>query len=88
MIPQARSLAPCSRRDGALGQLPRGALEVAIAASLLLFVLRMHASTILAFGDSEALYASYALFPQPAYLDHPGLISVVARWLLFFGRRQ
>ena len=33
------------------------------------------------FGDAEALYASYALHPQPAYLDHPGLVGFVARAL-------
>jgi 4-amino-4-deoxy-L-arabinose transferase-like glycosyltransferase len=49
--------------------------------SALLLLARMAAARTLAFGDSEALYASYALFPQPAYLDHPGLISVVGRWL-------
>lgn len=49
--------------------------------SLLLLLSRMAAARALAFGDSEALYASYALFPQPAYLDHPGLVSAVARWL-------
>jgi len=49
--------------------------------SVVALAVRFHAARTLGFGDSEALYASYALFPQPAYLDHPGLIGSVARWL-------
>jgi hypothetical protein len=56
-------------------------LSGALLASVLLLLLRMAAARALAFGDSEALYVSYSLFPQPAYLDHPGLISAVGRWL-------
>jgi hypothetical protein len=41
--------------------------------------LRLVAADRVGFGDSEALYASYALHPQPAYLDHPGLVGLVAR---------
>jgi hypothetical protein len=55
--------------------------RLAIALSLALFVLRVTLATSTGFGDSEALYASYALFPQPAYLDHPGLVGLVARWV-------
>ncbi len=40
---------------------------------------RLIAAGRVGFGDSEALYASYALHPQPAYLDHPGLVGLVAR---------
>lgn len=40
--------------------------------------LRFMAMKKVGFGDSEALYASYALHPAPAYLDHPGLIGMVA----------
>lgn len=61
--------------------IPGGLLRAAILTSGLLLLLRLHATKTLAFGDSEALYASYALFPQPAYVDHPGLIGVVARWI-------
>jgi hypothetical protein len=50
-----------------------------LAASATLLAVRLLASATLGFGDSEALYASYALHPQPVYLDHPGLIGVVAR---------
>src|SRR5580698_11427148 len=52
------------------------ALRAATAAFL---ALRLVAAARVGFGDSEALYASYALHPQPAYLDHPGLIGSVAR---------
>jgi len=57
----------------------RGPLAALSAASALLLAVRLYAATRVGFGDSEALYASYALFPQAAYLDHPGLIGVVAR---------
>jgi hypothetical protein len=49
------------------------------AVSAALLALRLVASGRVGFGDSEALYASYALHPQPAYLDHPGLIGGIAR---------
>ena len=50
-------------------------------ASLVLLATRLHAATVVGFGDSEALYASWALHPQPAYLDHPALVAVLARAL-------
>lgn len=50
-----------------------------LAASVLLFALRLWAATRVGYGDSEALYASWAVHPQPAYLDHPGLVGLVAR---------
>jgi hypothetical protein len=43
-----------------------------------MLVVRVLAAHRIGFGDSEALYASYALHPQPAYLDHPGLVGVFA----------
>ena len=46
--------------------------------TLLLFAARMYAARLIGFGDSEALYACYALHPQAAYLDHPGLVGVLA----------
>ena len=49
--------------------------------SATLLVVRLFAASRVGFGDSEALYAAYALHPQPAYLDHPGLIGIVARTL-------
>ncbi|MDB4945322.1 MAG: hypothetical protein JWP97_4856 [Labilithrix sp.] len=49
-----------------------------LVASLVLLGLRLYAATVVGFGDSEALYASYAAHPQPAYLDHPGLVGVIA----------
>ncbi|MBX3181616.1 MAG: glycosyltransferase family 39 protein [Polyangiaceae bacterium] len=53
----------------------------AILGSLVLLGLRLWLGTRVGYGDAEALYASYASFPQPGYLDHPGLIGSVARWL-------
>jgi hypothetical protein len=47
--------------------------------TLVVAVARLVAAGRVGFGDSEALYASYALHPQPAYLDHPGLVGVLAR---------
>jgi hypothetical protein len=41
--------------------------------------LRLYAAAHVGFGDSEALYAAYALHPAPAYLDHPGLVGLFAR---------
>ncbi|MBV9946457.1 MAG: hypothetical protein JOZ69_06395, partial [Myxococcales bacterium] len=50
-----------------------------VAISVAFLGVRVIAATRVGFGDAEALYASYALHPQPAYLDHPGLVGVVAR---------
>lgn len=47
--------------------------------SAVLLGLHVYAATKVGFGDSEALYASWAIHPQPAYLDHPGLVGVLAR---------
>jgi hypothetical protein len=54
-------------------------LRWAFGISLLLLALRLDLAGKVGFGDAEALYACYALHPQPAYLDHPGLVGVVAR---------
>lgn len=56
-------------------------LRLAVLVSAALFALRLHVARVTGYGDAEALYASYALFPQPAYLDHPGLIGALARWI-------
>jgi hypothetical protein len=50
-----------------------------VVASAVLVALRAVATSLVGFGDAEALYASYAQHPQPAYLDHPGLIGLAAR---------
>jgi|GEM_PF-459189 len=50
-----------------------------LAVSVVLFGLRLWAASRVGFGDSEALYASWAVHPQPAYLDHPGLVGLAAR---------
>lgn len=49
--------------------------------SLVLLATRLYATTRVGFGDAESLYACYALHPQPAYLDHPGLVGTFARIL-------
>jgi hypothetical protein len=55
----------------------------ALATSVGLLAIRLYAAGRLGFGDAEALYACYARHPQPVYVDHPGLIGVIAR---AFGR--
>jgi hypothetical protein len=58
------------------------AFAVTLAAiSTLGLGLRLYAAARVGFGDSEALYASYAMHPAPAYLDHPGLVALFARAL-------
>ena len=52
-----------------------------LALSAVALAVRIHAAHSVGFGDSEALYACYALFPRPAYLDHPGLVGLLARAL-------
>lgn len=56
-------------------------LRWALVGSVALLFLRLDIARRTGFGDAEALYACYALHPQPAYLDHPGLIGVIARFL-------
>ncbi len=59
----------------------RHVLRWAVVLSLGLLALRLRLAELVGFGDAEALYASYALHPQPAYLDHPGLVGAVARFV-------
>jgi hypothetical protein len=56
----------------------RPELTALAGVSILLLVVRLLAAARVGYGDSEALYASYALHPAPAYLDHPGLVGFVA----------
>lgn len=49
--------------------------------SLLFLALRGYAATYVGFGDAEALYVTYGLHPQLVYLDHPGMVGWVARFL-------
>jgi hypothetical protein len=56
-------------------------LRWAVSASAVLLAVRLYAADRLGFGDAEALYASYALHPQAVYVDHPGLIGVIARMI-------
>lgn len=67
--------------SAARGRARRAGPELAalIAASIALLAIRAAVALRIGYGDSEALYASYALHPQLAYLDHPGLIGFVAR---------
>ncbi|MEO8181742.1 MAG: glycosyltransferase family 39 protein [Deltaproteobacteria bacterium] len=51
----------------------------AVVTSVVLFGLRLDLSRILGLGDGEALFFAYGLHPQPAYLNHPGLIGWLAR---------
>ncbi len=46
--------------------------------TVVMLIVRLYASKIVGYGDSEALYACYALHQQPAYLDHPGLVGLFA----------
>lgn len=57
----------------------RAPVTALVAASAALLAVRLYAAWHVGFGDSEALYASYALHPRPAYLNHPGLVGIVAR---------
>jgi hypothetical protein len=50
-----------------------------VTISVVMLGVRLYAASVVGFGDSEALYATWAAYPQPAYLDHPGMIGVVAR---------
>lgn len=54
-------------------------MTLLVAVSIVLCAIRLWAAGAIGFGDSEALYATWAIHPQPAYLDHPGLVGVVAR---------
>jgi hypothetical protein len=55
------------------------AWRLALFTTAVLFLLRTSLASKVGFGDAEALYACYALHPQPAYLDHPALIGDIAR---------
>jgi hypothetical protein len=50
-----------------------------VGITVVLLGIRLWAASVVGFGDSEALYASWALHPQPAYLDHPGFVGILAR---------
>lgn len=56
-------------------------LRAALGLSAVLLLLRLELARRVGFGDAEALYACYALHPQPAYLDHPGLVGALARFI-------
>jgi hypothetical protein len=54
-------------------------MRALVVVTVVLVALHAYAAYHVGFGDSEALYAAWALHPQPAYLDHPGLLGIVAR---------
>ncbi len=81
---EAAAEARAEAKEAARATLPeppwtRTALAALLVVSSLLLGVRLYAAWVVGFGDSEALYACWAAHPQPAYLDHPGLIGVVAR---------
>jgi len=80
-VKERRERAEKVARAAALAEIPEGRGMMLLMGVLTIFLTgaRLMAGKIVGFGDSEALYASYALFPQAAYLDHPGLIGIVAR---------
>lgn len=53
----------------------------AVGTTLFLLLLRLDLARRVGFGDAEALYACYGMHPQPAYLDHPGLVGVLSRFI-------
>lgn len=63
----------------AVGWRDVSARNVLLIASAALFVGKAIAAVQLGFGDSEALYATYAIDLAPTYLDHPAGVAVLAR---------
>ncbi len=57
----------------------RAAFLALLGLSVGMLGIRLYAAQVVGFGDSEALYACYAAHPQPAFLDHPALVGMVAR---------
>src|SRR5271154_7590883 len=66
-------------KDAALDRPEGSGAAALVAVTGVMLAVRLFAAQRVGFGDSEALYAAYALHPQPAYLDHPGLIGLFAR---------
>jgi hypothetical protein len=60
---------------------PRGLLYMLAWVTVVLLGLRLYAAQVVGFGDSEALYASYAMHPAATYRDHPGLVGLAMRAL-------
>lgn len=53
----------------------------AVVTSLVLCGLRLSVARVVGLSDAEGLHVAYGLHPQPAYLDHPGLIGWIAQAL-------
>jgi len=80
---RSRSSRKVSQPANVSGQ-PSGQLELTRFALLLsvgLLALRLAIAEVVGWGDAESLYATYALFRQPSYLDHPGLIGWIGAML-------
>jgi hypothetical protein len=60
---------------------PFGGLTLAIVTTLFLAVLRLDIARHVGFGDGEALFVAQGFHPQPAYVNYPGLIGWIARWI-------
>jgi len=57
----------------------RAAFLALLGLSVAMLGIRLYAAQVVGFGDSEALYACYAAHSQPAFLDHPALVGMLAR---------
>jgi hypothetical protein len=77
--PAASAVSAVSAPSARPPQEARNALASLVFLSLGLLAVRYAASDRVGFGDAEALYASYARHPAPAYLDHPGLVGLLAQ---------
>ncbi|HEU4406473.1 MAG TPA: glycosyltransferase family 39 protein [Polyangiaceae bacterium] len=79
--PVALVRALAGRWRGGAGPGAGGYAAALAALTFSLLPLRLYAALRLGYGDAEALYACYALQPQAAYRDHPGLIGLMGRAL-------
>ncbi len=64
---------------GSLGAAPALVVRSALVGSVSLLLVRWYAAHVFGYGDAEALYALYARHPQAVYVDHPGLVGLLAR---------
>lgn len=78
---KARGPSPASpsraRATAEAAPIPREVMGLGLVSALGLAI-HTYAAGVVGFGDSEALYATYAQHPQLGYLDHPGLVGAVA----------
>ncbi len=50
-----------------------------LIASVVLLMVRLSLAEIVGYGDAEALYVVYGLYPRAGYLEHPALIGWLSR---------